>query len=113
MTKFTKITAAIVAAAAVLSFAGCSNNTSSASESSSAVSDASTSVSYTHLNGAHYRAHRQAVEVVVNEDEHAQQECGECCSLAAFDVSRRPFSVGAASASLVHKHDDNLSLIHI
>lgn len=41
MTKFTKITAAIVAAAAVLSFAGCSNNTSSASESSSAVSDAS------------------------------------------------------------------------
>lgn len=42
MTKFTKITAAIVAAAAVLSFAGCSNNTSSASESSSAVSDAST-----------------------------------------------------------------------
>lgn len=43
MTKFTKITAAIVAAAAVLSFAGCSNNTSSASESSSAVSDASTS----------------------------------------------------------------------
>lgn len=42
MTKFTKITAAIVAVAAVLSFAGCSNNTSSASESSSAVSDAST-----------------------------------------------------------------------
>lgn len=42
MTKFTKIIAAIVAAAAVLSFAGCSNNTSSASESSSAVSDAST-----------------------------------------------------------------------
>lgn len=42
MTKFTKITAAVVAAAAVLSFAGCSNNTSSASESSSAVSDAST-----------------------------------------------------------------------
>lgn len=42
MTKFTKITAAIVAAASVLSFAGCSNNTSSASESSSAVSDAST-----------------------------------------------------------------------
>ena len=42
MTKFTKITVAIVAAAAVLSFAGCSNNTSSASESSSAVSDAST-----------------------------------------------------------------------
>lgn len=42
MTKFTKITAAIVAAAAVLSFAGCNNNTSSASESSSAVSDAST-----------------------------------------------------------------------
>lgn len=42
MTKFTKITAAIVAAAAVLSFAGCSNNTSSASESSGAVSDAST-----------------------------------------------------------------------
>ena len=42
MTKFTKLTAAIVAAAAVLSFAGCSNNTSSASESSSAVSDAST-----------------------------------------------------------------------
>ena len=42
MTKFTKITAAIVGAAAVLSFAGCSNNTSSASESSSAVSDAST-----------------------------------------------------------------------
>ena len=42
MTKFTKITAAIVAAAAVLSFAGCSNNTSSASESSSAVSDATT-----------------------------------------------------------------------
>ena len=42
MTKFTKITAAIVAAAAVLSFAGCSNNTSSASESSSAASDAST-----------------------------------------------------------------------
>lgn len=41
-------------------------------------------------NGAHYRAHRQAVEVVVNEDEHAQQECGECCSLAAFDVSRPP-----------------------
>lgn len=45
MTKFTKITAAIVAAAAVLSFAGCSNNTSSASESSSAVSDASTASS--------------------------------------------------------------------
>lgn len=40
MTKFTKITAAIVAAAAVLSFAGCSNNTSSASESSSTVSTA-------------------------------------------------------------------------
>lgn len=80
MTKFTKITAAIVAAAAVLSFAGCSNNTSSASESSSAVSDASTASTAEAAKTAEAAATAEAAQT-------AEAAAPATAEASAFDAS--------------------------
>lgn len=84
MTKFTKITAAIVAAAAVLSFAGCSNNTSSASESSSAVSDASTASTAEAAKTAEAASNAAATAEAAQTAEAAAPATAEA---SAFDAS--------------------------
>lgn len=90
MTKFTKITAAIVAAAAVLSFAGCSNNTSSASESSSAVSDASTASTASAASTAEAAKTAEATSTAAATAEAAQTAEAAAPATAeasAFDAS--------------------------
>lgn len=85
MTKFTKITAAIVAAAAVLSFAGCSNNTSSASESSSAASDASTASTAEAAKTAEAASTAAATAEAAQTAEVAAPATAEA---SAFDVTK-------------------------
>ena len=84
MTKFTKITAAIVAAAAVLSFAGCSNNTSSASESSSTVSAASTAEA---AKTAEAAATAEADSASTAQAATAEVAAPATAEASAFDVS--------------------------
>ena len=86
MTKFTKITAAIVAAAAVLSFAGCSNNTSSASESSSAVSDASDASTASAASTAEAAATAQAA-ATAEAAQTAEVAAPATAEASAFDAS--------------------------
>ena len=56
---------------------------------------------------AHYRADSQAVEIIVNEYQHAQQECRKLRPHAGLDVRGSPFAVSTASTCLVHEHDDH------
>ena len=87
MTKFTKITAAIVAAAAVLSFAGCSNNTSSASESSSAVSDASTASAASTAEAAKTAEAASTAAATAEAAQTAEVAAPATAEASAFDAS--------------------------
>ena len=58
-------------------------------------------------NGQHNGAHGQAVEVVVHEDEHAQQHSGELAAHPCLDVVLGPVTEGSGAAGLVHQgHHD-------
>ena len=58
-------------------------------------------------DGAHDGAHGQAVEIVVDEDQHAQDESGDLRAHAGLDVGLGPASEGRAAAGLVdHGHQD-------
>ena len=58
-------------------------------------------------DGAHDRADRQAVEVVVDEDEHAEHEGGQLGADAALDVFRRPLAERGGSARGVDERDED------
>ena len=67
-------------------------------------------------DGAHDGADRQAVEVVVNEDQHAQQKGGEHRARAGVDMLHRPAPKGRGAAGGVdeghhdaqqHEKDEN------
>lgn len=50
------------------------------------------------VTGAHDRAHREAVEVVVHEDDDAQHRSENLRHLRVLDVRRHPLGVRARSA---------------
>ena len=54
-------------------------------------------------HGTHDAAHGEAVEIVVNEDQHAQQDGGQLRAHAGFDVGLGPAAKGGAAARLVHQ----------
>ena len=54
---------------------------------------------------AHNRADSQAVEVVIDEDQHTQQCSGDQSALAALDVLLRPATVSRGAACLVNQTD--------
>ena len=56
-------------------------------------------------DGAHDGAHSEAVEVVVNEDQHAQHDGGQLRPHSAFDVLGGPAAEGGGPAGLVHQAD--------
>ena len=56
-------------------------------------------------DGQHDRADGQAVEVVINEDQHAEQEGGEHRADAGLDVRLGPAAEGGAAARAVDKRD--------
>ena len=56
-------------------------------------------------DGQHDRADGQAVEVVVDEDEHAEQEGGEHGADAGLDVGLGPAAEGGGAAGAVDKRD--------
>ena len=56
-------------------------------------------------DGAHDRAHGEAVEVVVNEDQNAQHDGGQLRPHPAFDVLGGPAAEGGGAAGLVHQAD--------
>lgn len=84
MTKFTKFTAAIVAAAAVLSFAGCSNNNTS-SENSSTVSTAD-AASTAEVKTAEAAATAEATTAQASAT--AEADTAATAEAAAFDVTK-------------------------
>ena len=58
-------------------------------------------------DGAHNGAHRQAVEIVVDEDEDAQNEGGQRSAHLGLDVLGSPAAKGGRTAGGVHQgHDD-------
>ena len=58
-------------------------------------------------DGAHDRAHGQAVEVVVHKDHHAQQQGGKLRTGPGVDVGGGPAAKGGRAAGLVHQgHKD-------
>ncbi len=58
-------------------------------------------------DGPHHSAHRQAVEVVVDEDQHAQQHGQQLCGAPGLYGLGGPASEGLRSAALVHQiHHD-------
>lgn len=56
-------------------------------------------------NGAHDRTHSEAVEVVIDEDQHTQYDGGQLCAYPAFDVLGSPAAEGGGAAGLVHQAD--------
>ena len=55
----------------------------------------------------HDGADRQAVEIVVDEDEHAEGKGGKRCADAGLDVLFRPAAKGGGAAGGVdERHDD-------
>ena len=58
-------------------------------------------------DGAHDRAHGQAVEVVVHKDHHAQQQGGKLRTGPGVDVSGGPAAKGGRAAGLVHQGHQN------
>ena len=54
-------------------------------------------------NGTHDAAHGQAVEVVINEDQTAQQDRGQLCAHPGLDMSLGPTAEGGGAAGLVHQ----------
>ena len=54
-------------------------------------------------NGPHHGTHGEAVEVVVNKDQHAQHDGGHLGPHPAFDVLRRPAAEGGGAPRLVHQ----------
>ena len=58
-------------------------------------------------DGAHDGAHGQAVEVVVHEDHHAQQQGGKLRTGPGVDVGGGPAAKGGRAAGLIHQgHKD-------
>ena len=53
----------------------------------------------------HHGAHGQAVEVVVDEDEHTQDDGRELGADLGFHVLHRPAAKGRGAAGPVHQHD--------
>ena len=56
-------------------------------------------------NGTHNGAHGQAVEVVVDEDQHAQQHGHQLCAGAGMHGLGSPAAEGLGAAGLVHQVD--------
>ena len=56
-------------------------------------------------NGTHNGAYCEAVEIVVNENEHAEQHGQQLSGAAGLDGFLRPAAEGFASAALVHQID--------
>ena len=52
---------------------------------------------------AHHGAHSQAVEVVVNEDQAAQEDGSKLCAHTGLDVALSPAAKGSGAAGLVHQ----------
>ena len=61
-------------------------------------------------DGLHDRTDGQAVEVVVDEDKHAQHEGGEHSAGAGLDVLCGPASEGLGAAGLIDQSDDDAQL---
>ena len=58
-------------------------------------------------HGGHHRAHGQAVEIVVDEDEHAQCEGGQLRAHTGFDMGLGPAAECGGGARLINQcHDD-------
>lgn len=87
MTKFTKFTAAIVAAAAVLSFAGCSNNNTS-SENSSTVSSTSTADAASTAEAKTAEAAATAEAATAQASATAEADTAATAEAAAFDATK-------------------------
>ena len=58
-------------------------------------------------DGAHDRADGQAVEIVVNEDQHAEHERGQLCADARLDVRLGPAAERGGAACLVDQRDND------
>jgi len=56
-------------------------------------------------NGAHNGADGEAVEIIVNEDEYAEEHGEKLSGTAGLDGFLRPAAEGFASAALVHQID--------
>ena len=56
-------------------------------------------------DGPHDAAYGEAVEIVVNENQHAQQNAGQLSAGTALDVVCRPPAEGRGAAGLVHQAD--------
>ena len=54
-------------------------------------------------DGAHHAAHRQAVEIVVDKDQHAQGHGGQLRAGPGLDVLGSPLAEGRRAACLVHQ----------
>ena len=54
-------------------------------------------------NGPHDAAHGEAVEVVVDENQHAQEHGGQLGPDAAFNMVLGPAAEGGGAARLVHQ----------
>ena len=58
-------------------------------------------------NGTHDAADGEAVEVVIHEDEHAQQEGGEHGAAAGLDVGFGPGAESSGTAGLIEQGNEN------
>ena len=88
MTKFTKILAAVVAASAVLSFAGCSNKDNSSDSSSSSASDSSAAASTAEASTASSAEVSAPATAEADASTTAEVSAPATAEAAAFDVSK-------------------------
>ena len=58
-------------------------------------------------NGPHHAADRQAVEIIVDENQDPQADRGKLGADPGFDMGFRPLAEGFAAACLVDQRDDH------
>ena len=58
-------------------------------------------------NGKHNAAHSQTVEIVVNEDQHAQSKGGQSGTYAALDMGLCPLTEGGCRTGLIDQRNEN------
>ena len=54
-------------------------------------------------HGQHHGADREAVEIVIDEDQAAERDRRKLCARAGLDLMRRPLAEGSGAARLVHQ----------
>ena len=58
-------------------------------------------------DGKHNAAHREAVEIVVDEDQHAQSKGGQSGTCTALDMGLCPFTEGGRRTGLIDQRHEN------